>query len=816
MSKMSVLFLTLCVALILPSHAVERDENYQWNNVKMGGGGYVTGIITSPAEKNLIYARTDVGGAYRWIESSQSWKSLLDWVPKSKWTYQGVESMAVDPQAPNKLYVLAGLYINTPSAILRSDDYGDTFQEKVLPFQVHGNGVGRQNGERLAVDPNKGEILFCGSRSAGLWKSVNGAVSWTNVSSFPVSTTPSGNGICFLLFDKSSGSKGVASQTIYAGCSQTGANLFVSKDGGASWSALPDTSLTANMMPQRAVLSPDGKILYVTYSDGAGPGGSQGAVMKCDLSTGQWTNISPYNLLNSGGGYCGITMDAANANRLIVTTISHWNNQQYWDNGTTAWGDRLFLTTNGGKSWIPLLDGQSKLILNRNGNTWIGGHNLHWVGSAEIDPFNPKRVFFISGNGVFCTDNLTSTGKGSLKFMVEGLEETVPLDMCSVPGGPFLSIIADYDGFVHQDLTQTPAFGRYFPTMGTSTSVTFCPQNNQILARVGSSGAADAKKLYYSLNQGKSWKAFATVPATGLTDGKIAIASNGKGVLFVPGNANALYYTADWGKSWSNLWTIAPTISGAHPYADPVDSLRFYIYCRANGFMYVAAPDSNGTMGTKRALSVGTNGSPTLAIAPGRKGDLWIARNTNGLVHYQDSASKKSVITSMADCQAVALGKPAPGKEYPTVYIWGVVDGVEGLFRSTDQAVSWIRVNDDQHQYGGLGNANMICADWNVYGRVFMSTAGRGIAYGTLQSSSDAVQTLSTDDHQVDDCLVGDRLDLSFYTPVKYRIFSLAGNVMDQGVEENLCTGKNYQSGMYLVQIVKKENIQTIRWIKKK
>ena len=821
MNKLNVFLLCFFIALTARMQAVEQDNNYQWNNVKMGGGGFVSGIITSPGEKDLIYARTDVGGAYRWIENTQSWKPLLDWVPKSKWTYLGVESMAVDPQAPNKLYILAGLYTNSPSSVLRSDDYGESFKETTLTFQVNGNGMGRQNGERLAVDPNQGQILFCGSRSAGLWKSVNGAVSWTNVPTFPVTTTPSGNGICFVLFDKSSGSKDVATQTIYVGCSQTGTNLFVSKDGGAKWNALPDTAITANMMPQRAVISPDGKFLYVTYSNGAGPGGTtslpynQGAVMKCDLSTNLWTNISPYNLLSGGGAFCSITMDASNANRLIATTINHWSNQQYWDNGTTAWGDRLFLTTNGGKSWIPLLDAQNRLILNRNGNTWIGGHNLHWVGSAEIDPFNPKRVFFTSGNGIFMTDNLASTGKGTLKFMVEGLEETVPLDMCSVPGGPFLSIIGDYDGFVHQDLTQSPALGRYSPTMGTSTSVTYCPQNNQVLARVGSSGAADAKKLYYSLNQGKTWRAFSSLPATGLNDGKIALASDGKGALFIPGNVSALYYTSDWGKSWSNLWTITTNIKGAHPYADPVDSSRFYIYCNSNGFMYVAAPDSNGTMVTTRALSVGASGSSTLAIAPDRRGDIWIARNANGLVHYQDSASKKSVITTMSYCQAVALGKAAPGKEYPTVYIWGIVDGVEGLFRSTDKAVTWVRVNDDQHQYGSLGNANMICADWNQYGRVFMSTAGRGIAYGSLQEDPNDVQTLQIDGSHSNDCVVGDQLDLSFSNLVKYRIFSLGGNMMDQGEVENLCMGSNYQKGMYLVQIKEKENIQTIRWIKK-
>ncbi|MFJ6755384.1 hypothetical protein ACIQNK_10205 [Streptomyces sp. NPDC091273] len=57
--------------------------------------------------------------------------------------------------------------------------------------------------------------------------------------------------------------------------------------------------------------------------------------------------------------------------------------------------------------------------------------------------------------------------------------------------------------------------------------------------------------------------------------------------------------------------------------------------------------------------------------------------------------------------------------------------GVTGLFRSTDGGATWVRINDDQHQFGGTA-INVISGDPDVYGRACLGGYGRGVVYGHL------------------------------------------------------------------------------------
>jgi xyloglucan-specific exo-beta-1,4-glucanase len=106
-----------------------------------------------------------------------------------------------------------------------------------------------------------------------------------------------------------------------------------------------------------------------------------------------------------------------------------------------------------------------------------------------------------------------------------------------------------------------------------------------------------------------------------------------------------------------------------------------------------------------------------------------------------DSGATFTKVSTVTSGINVPFGKAAPGASHPAVFLVGTVDGVTGVFRSDDTGTSWVRVNDDAHQYGNAGEA--LAADPNVYGRVYLGTNGRGILYADRQGGATSSPTSS-------------------------------------------------------------------------
>jgi hypothetical protein len=717
--------------------------NYVWKNVQIVGGGFVDGIIFHPTEKGLRYARTDMGGAYRWSEEENRWQPITDWVSYKDRNLMGIESIAIDPKDPDRLYLACGTYIpDSNNAILISGDRGKTFKRVNVPIRFGGNMNGRGNGERMMVDPNDGNVIFIGTRMQGLWRSKDRGLTWDSVATFP-NINPKDNsqakswgnpnvGIVFVVFDPKSGGDGKASSTIYAGVSlMDQKNLFKSKDGGNTWEAVQGHP--QQYRPTHAMLSPDG-IMYVTYGDSPGPSKmTKGGVWRLNVSNGNWKDITPDKPdAKRQFGYAAVSLDAGAPKTLIVSTY-----HRYY-----AGGDEIFRSVDGGETWKGVF---------ANGGTfdyykspYVKHTGIHWLFDIEINPFNPGHVIFTTGYGGHETFNLTDVDKGKptvWHVMSTGIEETVPLELLSPPkGASLITAIGDYGGFVHWDLDKPSPEGNFTnPHFGNTDGVACAELKPEIIVRVGEGSKQVGRgNIGYSMDSGRTWQP-ASAPNANSRRGHIAVSADGSSWVWTPKTSrdskDTVYYTTDHGKTWKNSMGISENI---RVIADRVNPKRFYGMDLFGGKLFISAdgaatfkeqalnlPDGKIT-GGRRNRGDNRGGQDRMYATPGREGDLWLAAY-HGLYHSSDTGKTFTKMNHVTQIHGFGFGKAAPGSGYPALYFAGVADSTHAFYRSDDMAKNWIRINDDQHQYGLVLH---ITGDPNKYGRVYLGTHGRGALYG--------------------------------------------------------------------------------------
>jgi len=747
----------LTMTLLFSCRDKQSGENYSWHNVRYGGGGFVDGIVFHPSEKGLCYCRTDMGGAYRRDSLTMEWIPLLDWLSYADANLMGVESIALDPSDPDKLYLACGTYTRPAApdgAILYSSDRGKHFKRTNVPFKMGANEDGRGNGERMAVDPLDGSVIYLGTRHAGLWRSEDAAGSWNRVENFPdveekvpepmpgenqrFRRPVTGSGIIFVLFvpgDKDS------TETIYAGVSLSKRdNLFMSRDNGESWQAVPGHPQA--FRPTHAALASDG-IMYISYGNSPGPSAmSDGAVWKHDTHTGDWSDITPDRPAppERAFGYAAVAVDPSNPARLLASSFNRYR----IDNG-----EDIFYSTDRGQSWKQIFKGGGKTIAGCAPYTVHTG--IHWLFDLEIDPFNPDHALFTTGYGGHETFNLSDTDKNLPTLwpnMSAGIEETVPLDLLSPPEGAILvSAIGDYGGAVHFDLNQSPPDNFSSPRFGNTNSVACAWKNPDIMVRAGRpTGDNSGQSFGYSLDGGQSWEPAASLPDSNALLGQVAVSANGAVWYWTPdpvwtrsGNRRTekilpVFRTTDRGHSWNTCVGADP---GIRIIADPENPLKAYGMDLFKGILY-QTDDSGETFSLRPLLLEGglpvkegsrgdsRGGQDRIYAAPGRERDLWIAA-FDGLYHlasYEDYFDK---LPGVEEIHGFGFGKEAPGEEYPALYLAGTIRGQRGIFRSDDAARHWVMISDEKHQYGLILH---VTGDPKTYGRVYLGTHGRGTIYG--------------------------------------------------------------------------------------
>ncbi|MBC8080905.1 MAG: hypothetical protein H7X86_11210 [Gorillibacterium sp.] len=677
---------------------------YQWDNIPIGGGGYVTGIIAHPQEKNLIYVRTDVGGAFRWDPEDLRWISLCESFSFEERNFFGIDGIALDPNDLDVVYMAAGEFTYHPlHDVLKSTDRGVTWKRTNLNKMFAGNMDYRWAGEPIAVDPHNGQIVYVGTRYDGLWVSRDGAETWGLVLGIPIVLMPNSNplGVRAVIFDPASNKEGVT-QTIYA--SVVGSGVYQSSDGGAEWHFLDGSPIH----PIRMALGNDG-VLIVT---------SESGVYQYDGSL--WTDISP----KREQPYCAIAVDPTNRKRIVVVQLHH------------QWNNPIYLSVDSGVTWKNLNE-----ISDHKADVpwWPKGYFSAATASAVFLPHRPGALWYTDWYGVWMTDDLEAE-RVSWYTRQSGHEEMCAFTMtCSPAGAPLITAIADNGGMRHENFDEFPIEKLGDPLMQETTGIDFVESNPDIIVRVGSWEWGNHGSGGWSNDQGVNWREFKNYPTGSdglkMANGKVAVSAIAHPVTELPNIVvlpigSAPWVSADMGLTWTKTQgapegIIAKFWSWNIPLAsDRVDANVFYMY--GDGGFYRS---EDGGYHWSHTVALPRESWHIIKTVPGHKGHVWVGLNDQGLYLSQDGGDTFVKMPKVEKAYLFSLGMPTSLNAYSMLFVYGRIEGQNGIFISEDTGANWHKISNDEYQVGAFPCC--MEGDRQTLGVVYIGTQGRGYYRGS-------------------------------------------------------------------------------------
>jgi hypothetical protein len=712
-----------------------------WRQVKIGGGGYVTGIDRS-TDGTTIVARNDTYCGHVWNSTTGVWEELATYnsLPamfREPEAYTGCTELRVAPSNPNRLYMM------WTGKTFRSDNRGGTWVDLNRDWGALNDPTGqsavRFMGQKMAVDPINPDVVYQGTPSDGVWVTFDAGANWAKIStsSIPVCSTAYGGmypghpGICF---DPTSGTTGGRTNTIYIPV--YGGSIYRSTNAGSTWASI--TSPLAKVHHAKVNSNGNYWIAGMTASEASS-------------ELYKWNGTAWSANLSAAGAFAdavdSMVFDPADANRVVAFGSS--GNPRLSTNGGTSFGAQIsFTRTSADIPWLAYTE-----------ESYMSMGDVIWVGSNEI--------WIAGGIGVAKCTFSGSPSSIVWDYVTKGIENLTVNQVTCPPNGNV--ICSSWDRAVHviSDPETYPSFHypdnlfRHAWNADYATSdPTFIAFNSQ------SSTVSFSKFGWKSTNGGAAWTAFPTSPgATGTIPlqsggdwgnhigGSIACASP-TNIVCVPAGDSLPWYTKDGGTTWTEILISGVPTTGAtgfgYTYQSPMDCAAadrvaantFYLYNYITAKCY-RSTNSGDSWTAMNSTNIVTNSAfGALKSVPGQQGHLFLVPgNQSGLgvanpgsqsmLRSTDGGATWAEIPghTFREVRCIGFGKNAVGQTYPSILLSGWKDGVYGLWRSNDNCVTWSSIGT--FPLGRLQMVISIDGSKEVYGTWYAAIYGVSYFYRT-------------------------------------------------------------------------------------
>lgn len=754
-----------------------KTKEYEYKNLPIPGGGYVTGFLFSQVEKDVMYIRTDIGGTYKYDYSSGRFISLIDHVGMTDLSETFPISLATNAKK-GSLYIACGVGHERNGELCISKDYGKTFEVKNLPVMAHGNWNGRGTSERLQIAED-GRIYFASPRN-GLWISDDDGDTWKELEVFGEKHFT----FVFLRPKTDTVIVATAGVTTKRSDELRGHSLYISYDRGEHFEPMNEPfvekmehSKMTGFVGHRYTY--DGKNLYITinhtgervyivepgYSCDAGHVVG-GMILKYSFDdmgrVSDWENIAPEkNYLELDYGYGGISYSKTVPGLMVVSTI------------TRLFGDRVYRSFDYGKTWENVLEGLNvgKIVFNApymkpeyNGN----GSLIHWLTDIQINPYNGNEVWFNTGTGVFRCQNFTAP-LPVFEDHCDGIEETVHLNVYAPLEGDvqLIDILGDLGGFAFREVDKPcensfadSEGNRYITCINADYADSFpecaviTPRGNWtgktkgglIITRDGFK-SFERIRLPYGMSKELD-DHFSAIERPNVNAGWVAMSSDTMNIVWSVADGirlpkDLVICSADQGKTWKKVLIKNCNDEFFKVFSDRVNPKLFYGFTEKGNF-YVST--DGGQEFDKVDAEMAIDGvdfglidcanKTELRVESGKEGVMYIACNKKGLVKLcydiNSNTAKTERLTKEGDIvYKMGLGIISPGADYKNskkaIYFNGIIDGKYGFYRTLDECLNFELLNNSNQQYGEI---NSIDGDKRIFGRFYLATGSRGVLYG--------------------------------------------------------------------------------------